>query len=290
MNDLEFEDFKDTWDDTTPVEASQDPEGIFNVQYSRKYRIIMGIFRAALNKMEISKRALKLTEIIVTKNPSNINAWWYRQEILKVLGYSWEEEMNFLDELLVAENKPYQLWNHRKFLDDRCETVPDEKDRLFRIIAGDHKNFHAYSFFIWFIERWGVYDFLLDYTTDLLKVDNLNNSALAFRFWIVENKKLNTADELKYIFDLMKRNYQNESAANFIRGLMKLDTSLIPIVKEELNKIVTENCFAEIYSLLYTIACLEDDKSAQDKYCDILIDLNPSKSKYWQMVKNHQIC
>ncbi|EAY09095.1 prenyltransferase alpha subunit, putative [Trichomonas vaginalis G3] len=289
MNDLEFEEFQNTWSDTTPVEAKQDPDGIFGMQYSEQYKYIMGIFRAALNKMELSQRALKLTEIIATKNPSNIAVWWYRQEILKAIGYSWEEEMDFLDQLTVEQVKPYQLWNHRKFLDDRCETVPDEKKRLFKLIACDNKNFHAYSFFIWFIERWGVYDYFLDYTKDLLHVDKYNNSALSFRFWIVQHKNLNTEEELKYVLELMARDYQNESAANYIRGLMKLNPSLVPTIKETFDKIVVDHHFKEIYSLLYTIACIQNDKETQDKYCDLLIELDTYKAQYWTLVKNHAV-
>lgn len=286
MTEELFEKIKEEWMDTEPIPSTQSDDDAIKVLYSDEYIYIMGIFRAALNKMEISQRALDLTTYIISNNPSNITVWWYRQEILKQIGYKWEEEMDFVDEQLLGSPKPYQIWNHRRFLDDRCETMPDEEKRLFRIIAFDQKNFHAYQFWCWFAQRWNTYEYFLKFTNDIIKTETTNNSALNFRMWLVETFKLDVREEFEYIKSVFARDYQNESIANYIRGLLKLDPSLLPEVKEYVNSLEDYH-FKEIYSLLYTIATLENDKEAQEKWCDKLIELDPHKSNYWKMIKSN---
>lgn len=275
---FDFHEFKETWDDTEPVKASQVEGDPMYIEYSRKYDYIMGIFRAALDKMEISKRALDLTTYITKRNPSNITVWWYREEILKQIGYDWEKEMNLVDEILKSSPKPYQAWNHRRFLDDRCEKIPDEKERLRQIINVDTKNFHAYSFFCWFAQRWNDYDFLLKITEDILEDDPTNNSALNFRYWVVENFKLDTMTEYKYAKKLLEKDYHNESAMNYIRGLVKLNQSLIQTVLDDFRKIVEHYEYVEIYQLLYTI---ETDIESKNNWANAITSLAPHKSNSW---------
>ena len=285
MEDFDLKEFRDTWDDTEPFPDPQKDNCPFHVDHTKKYDLIMGIFRTVIDKKEYSRRALHLTTFVISKNPTNITAWWYRQQVLEHIGYDWKQEMDFLDDLMVSQPKPYQMWNHRRWLDDRCETLPDEEKRLYRIICVDQKNFHAYNFFCWFIRRWGFQSYFLRYVTDIVSVDPTNNSAFNFRYFIVEHEKMNVKQELEYAFTVLAKKTENESATTYIRGLLGLDPSLVEEAKQKTQELNDKNSSKQLLALLYTIARLQNNEKEMFELCDKLSEVDPMKKVYWQDLK-----
>ena len=286
MDEFDLKEFRDTWDDTEPFPDPQKDGCPFHVDHTKKYDLIMGIFRTVIDKKEYSRRALNLTTYVISKNPTNITGWWYRQQVLEHLGYDWNSEMDFLDDMLANNPKPYQMWNHRRWLDDRCETVPDEEKRLFRIICVDQKNFHAYNFFCWFIRRWGFQPYFMRYVTDIISVDPTNNSAFNFRYFIVEHEKMNVKQELDYTFSVLEKNTQNESATTYIRGLLGLDKTLVDEAKQKTTELNEKQSSKQLLALLYTIARLQNNEKEMFEICDKLSEIDPIKKVYWQDLKN----
>ena len=286
MSGFDMKEFRDTWDDTDPYPDPQKEGCPFHVDHTVKYDLIMGTFRAVIDKKEYSRRALNLTTLIVTKNPTDITAWWYRQQVLTHIGYDWNQEMDFLDALLKETPKPYQMWNHRRWLDDRCDTVPDEEKRLFRIICLDNKNFHAYNFFSWFIKRWGYQPYFLNFVTDIISLYPTNNSAFNFRFFIVSHEKMDCKQELEYTLNVLEKNTENESATTYIRGLLDIDPSLITIVSEKTEELSKKSQSKQLLALQYTIARLQNNEKRMLELCDILSEVDPMKKVYWQDLKN----
>lgn len=285
--DFDIDEFKDTWDDIEPYPAPQDENLPFYVKHTRPYDAMMGVFRVVIDKKEYSKRALDLTKYIVMRNPTNITAWWYREQVLEHIGYKWEEEMDFVDDILFKAPKPYQAWNHKRWLDDRCETVPDEEKRLYRIISQDQKNFHAYNFFCWFVRRWGYQSYFLELTKNIISLYPDNNSAFNFRYFLVKFEHLSIKDELDFALNALERKPDNESATSYIRGLFDIDQSIVEEAKTRLTEFVKKNQFKQPLALLFTIARLEDNKQEMDFLCDRLINIDPMKKVYWEDIKSN---
>ena len=60
-----------------------------------------------------------------------------------------------------------------------------EKEFLADIFESDAKNYHAWSYRIWLVERFQLWDGELDYVDHLLDEDVCNNSAWSYRYFIV---------------------------------------------------------------------------------------------------------
>ena len=112
------------------------------------------------------------------------------------------------------------------------------------ILSQDAKNYHAWQHRQWAIRKFNTYAGELAYVEILLEEDIRNNSAWNQRFFIVTNfpthdngqsnagdEKLNTASsqtlsgtilerEWKYTLDAIKKVTRNESAWNYLRGLL----------------------------------------------------------------------
>jgi len=56
----------------------------------------MSYFRAVLKVEEVSDRAFRLTQRVITLSNGNYTAWYYRRKLLEELGLSLEDEMKWL--------------------------------------------------------------------------------------------------------------------------------------------------------------------------------------------------
>ena len=88
----------------------------------------MDYFRAATRTNEKSARVLSLIQDIIDMNPAHYTVWYvigtrvdltsqtqflcrnYRQQVLFALNSNLEEELNYIDEIILDQAKNYQVW------------------------------------------------------------------------------------------------------------------------------------------------------------------------------------
>ena len=75
------------------------------------------------------------------------------------------------------------------------------------IFDSDAKNYHAWAYRIWLVERFCLYEGEEEYAEHLLEQDVLNNSAWSYRYFLINKKPDSLAgsvphvlEEVKYIF------------------------------------------------------------------------------------------
>ena len=186
-----FLDENDQWENLAPI--PQYEEGlapICAIKYKPEYAEVMSYFRAVLKAEEVSDRAFRLTQRVIKLNNGNYTAWYYRRKLLEELGLSLEDEMKWLqsEECGLEMEKSYQIWHHRRciaeILGERLN-LDDEMMFLRAIFDSDHKNYHAWSYRIWLIERFQLWTNELDFVDEMLAIDSENNSVWSYRYFIL---------------------------------------------------------------------------------------------------------
>ena len=153
-----FKERGDTWTDIEPIEQYEGGQApIAPIPYPPHYEEVMGYFRAILKVGEISQRAFDLTTEVIGQCQGNYTAWFYRRKCLDELKLPLEDEMKWLQgDCGLSLEKNYQIWHHRRCI---AEILGDGLDReaemefLAQIFESDAKNFHAWSYRIWLVER-----------------------------------------------------------------------------------------------------------------------------------------
>ena len=120
-----------------------------------------------------------------------------------------------------------------------------EKEILKEVFESDPKNYHAWSYRIWLVERFKLWEGELEYIEKLLDDDICNNSAWSYRYFII----MKGGDpfgsdlvrkEVKYVLEKrLIENLTNESAWVYLRGMLAT-------TKEEAEKSLKTNakkCF-----------------------------------------------
>ena len=103
----------------------------------------------------------------------------------------------------LAYEKNYQIWHHRRCIAELLGTKLDTKAEmnfLKMIFDSDCKNFHAWSYRTWAVERFQLFDGEFDFTEKLLDNDVTNNSV-----WVYRNFILNKAPRNLLPSDLQHR-------------------------------------------------------------------------------------
>ena len=101
-----------------------------------------------------------------------------------------------------------------------------EKEILDEVFESDSKNYHAWSYRVWFIERFNLFKGELEYAESLLDDDVCNNSAWSYRYFIVmKTAKQFDADvvreEIKYVTQKrLPDRLDNESPWVYLRGML----------------------------------------------------------------------
>jgi protein farnesyltransferase/geranylgeranyltransferase type-1 subunit alpha len=277
----------DEYADITPVPSPQDPSGPFGIDYSEGYNTIMSLYRALLDRVEFSPRALTIVTRINTNTPSNATAWWYRQRIIESLGYNLDEEFSLLQTICEKSPKPYQIWCHRMWLVLRCEEPPDETAFAQFVINRDEKNFHAWSYFGWYADRFDKWEWLYHMTTKYVQHDLQNNSAWSARYRALQRGGFSIADDLEFTLNYFKISSRSESICNYLRGILELDFSHAGKVKEVIEWLVAakaEN--RSLYALAAHIAKAEGNFPEHDAYVDKIIALDAPRARFWQLMKS----
>ena len=299
MMNYDIDNFLNEWEKiVTPVPQFSDDIKILKIKYTQQGTRLMNIFRAVLQSKEISLRVYELTSLVIDCFPTNYVAWVVRRECIdKVKEIDPLQELNWLDDMMVENQKNYQIWHHRKLLIEKLNDCSHEKKVLNDIFDSEPKNFHAWSHRIWMIRRFNNTKGEFEFIDNMLKSDAKNNSVWNFRFFLVQftnDNKLNKdiiEKEIKYAIDKIKLCPINECPYCYIRGYItkfKFKYSDFNFIKEELEKIIL-NEENNSYGLNLLLDIYEEEKN-ENKFNEIikkLIKFNYIRKKYYKWRKQN---
>ena len=101
------------------------------------------------------------------------------------------------------------------------------------IFDSDRKNYHAWSYRIWLIERFQLWESEIDFVNEMLKLDKSNNSVWSYRNFILCKSPTGlfkqhapgtlefVMSELKFVIEeWLPKDLSNESCWVYLRGLL----------------------------------------------------------------------
>lgn len=206
---------------------------------------------------EHSQRALALTSHIISMNPAHYTVWLYRASTLFALKFVLEDEVAWLNDVALNNQKNYQIWHHRQLLVDHLypsmssdrskilELARSEIRFLTRMFAEDSKNYHVWSYRQYLVRKLDLFPSQCDNPSELGAIDKLidedvrNNSAWSHRFFVVFSDPGHTTagskatePDPKVPAEILDREIrvaenaiwlaaQNQSPWNFLRGVLR---------------------------------------------------------------------
>ncbi|KAH6672937.1 farnesyltransferas-like protein [Halenospora varia] len=239
------------WDDVVPIPQDDGEGALAQIAYSDEYSEAMGYLRAAMATKEHSQRVLDLTEHIISLNPAHYTVWLYRASTLFAINSSISDELQWVNEVALENQKNYQIWHHRQLLIDHLYPsisspadlkAVEESERGFmtQMFNQDSKNYHVWSYRQWFVRKFNLFnDAEIKSVEELLRKDIRNNSAWSHRFFIVFNDPTYCTPDSKAMEhdpkipdSILDREIefakaatfeapQNQSPWNYIRGVLR---------------------------------------------------------------------
>jgi protein farnesyltransferase/geranylgeranyltransferase type-1 subunit alpha len=311
------------WSDVKPLQQNEGPDPVAKIAYSDKFVDVFNYFRAIVCSGEISQRALDLTQDAAELNPANYSVWHHRRFLLKKLNSNLNQEMDYCRAVIEEHPKNYQVWQHRRALVEALNDSTKELRLTEMVLSHDAKNYHAWQHRQWVIKTFNTYEGELQYIERLLEEDIRNNSAWNHRFYIVTTfppKEKSSNDEtgcefsnlkhkisgpilqreLQYTLHAINKVSRNESAWNFLRGLLdNCDDS----ERDELRSNIYTFCIQMQKSgnnspyLLATIMDLDKEDGLREKdtvklknameICRSLAnDHDPIRKEYWNYIED----
>jgi len=201
---------------------------------------------------EYSPRVLTLTSHIITMNAAHYTVWLYRASTLLALNSSVPDELAWVNDIALDNQKNYQIWHHRQLLVDHLyssistdppavqQLADSEIDFMIQMFDEDSKNYHVWSYRQWLVQKLNLFNYSeLQSIETLLKKDVRNNSAWSHRFFVVfSNSDYCTPGSKATAYDpkipdgIIEREIefskaaifeapQNPSPWNYLRGVLK---------------------------------------------------------------------
>lgn len=157
-------------------------------------------------------------------NAANYSVWHYRRDILKAIGSNLNEELEYVEEVILDNPKNYQVWHHRRVIIEWLNDPNQELTFTAKVLSMDAKNYHAWQHRQWVIRTYNLWNDELAYTDQLISQDIRNNSAWNQRFFVIENNGLTpnlVREELNYTMKRIQIIKNNESSWNYLRGILQ---------------------------------------------------------------------
>ena len=278
------------WADIKPIPLQEREGPSFVIEYSSQYQDLFGYFHAIVAKEEISERALKIVDDVISKYSSHYTAWWYKIKIMEKLPYNHIEEIKKVDDIIDCHCKSYQAWYFKQWLIDRLDEDYDQIPFLENIFRSDPKNFHAWGFAIWYATRWNKAKEVYSIALSQIERDMRNNSAWNARKATGDMLNVDPAKELEDAAKSLLVVGKNEPACTFAIEMCEKEGSLagrLREVAEEMRKKNPNNYFS--YRLLLYLETKAENQKEIELLCDKLILLDPIRISYYNLVKSGKI-
>jgi protein farnesyltransferase/geranylgeranyltransferase type-1 subunit alpha len=185
--------------------------------------------------------------------------------------------------VLAEDAKSYQGWHFRQWLVDREENDPDDVDFVIRAIGADSKNVHAWSYAIWYANRWNRLRDLHVIASESTRIDCRNNSAWSARRTAGMAIGVDSIAEFEYAAASLRKVGKNESAACFLLSLQEKEPTLTGRIRELAQELVTlkpENPVA--WRMLLSTAT---EREEIERICDELMKSDPNRIPFYTLVK-----
>lgn len=261
------------WSDVKPVRQDDGPDPVCVIDYTAEFSDTFDYFRAVLAKDERSERALELTKACATLNSANYTVWYFRRIVLKSLNKDLNEELDYVDHVILKNAKNYQVWHHRKVIVESLNDGSREKQFTNKILDQDAKNYHAWQHRQWFVAHFKLFD-ELDYVNSLLAVDIRNNSAWNHRYFVISrttgfSKPEVLEREVAFTLSKITITPSNESPWNYLRGILDgIGLTRVDSVVEFCEDLYTKSCTSP-HLLAFMVDIIEERLISQGDTTDV---------------------
>lgn len=184
----------------------------------------------------------------------------------------------------------------------RLKDASKEKEFTKHVLLNDSKNYHAWQYRQWFVNKFNLFDGEIEYTNNLLLIDLRNNSAWNHRFFVMDKlgifKKKDTdqfKQEIEFVIDKIKIAPNNESSWNYLIGILGdqnlNDSEIVNKFIEEFEK-SSETMSSFFYSFKLDQIMLKLEINPDKELIKQAIDLADSlaknhdkiREKYWNYI------
>lgn len=222
------------YNDVEPVEIRSNEPELCQILYDDDYKHTMGILLALMRDKEYSERALYLTEKGIELLASHYTIWYYRYKILTRLNKNLLDELDWVEQIALENQKNYQIWNYRqliveKIIDSGADFSPyREYPLLGEMLEEDVKNHHVWSYRKWLVERFDLFHSPKEVSFINSKIDDdvRNNSAWTHRYFVLFGKpdlvdETLVNDEVEYVKMKIELCPQNASTWTYLLGIYR---------------------------------------------------------------------
>jgi protein farnesyltransferase/geranylgeranyltransferase type-1 subunit alpha len=225
-------------------------------------------------------------------------AWYHRRLCIDRLSMNLEDELDWLDSIALENQKNYQIWQHRKMIIEKKQDYSKEMKMLSEIFEDEPKNFHAWCHRIWVVRRFNLFNGEFEFVEYMLDQDIRNNSVWNYRYFLFNNTAEKNPEsigkEVEYALNKIKKVPSNESAYNYIRGLILDNSKLVkyssfPNIKQTLTELPVQENNYHAFSLLLDIYEEEADDTKFNETVDLLLEIDGIRTKYYEWRKQNKL-
>ena len=233
--------------DYTDLNLTDDPlaeNSVCKINYSEDYKQIHLAWIQIHS--ERTTRALHLSQLIITFNPSHYAAYIDRLELVEHFKVELLSELIFISTLILSNLKNYQVWNYREKIVKRILSSLNEQDGgdvltydnkdqkiasqgqiikselqfCHKTLESEPKNYHAFTYIYNLIPFYSesTCDSELLFTEKQLDLDVYNNSVWHYRLQLLKFSAHWKDDELELVFKSLEIDINNESIWAHIEG------------------------------------------------------------------------